>query len=144
MTVPRRWFLDLLQSWICMCTSAIRHSILSLIYKDRDLQMYSLEPPICLCYRPFWGGGPRVVLVLCGLVVFTTGGFVLWIALLFVLVFFPSCSAFWSPRFGRGLVYVLLVRLFVCFARVDFCLFLPLGVRDWLRLLIVALHGSFY
>ena len=34
---------------------------------------------------------------------------------------------------------------FVCFARVGLCLFpLPLGVRDWLRLVIVALSGVFF
>ena len=38
--------------------------------------------------------------------------------------------------------YVLLVHLFVYFARVNFCRFS--GVRGWLRLLIVALPGHFY
>ena len=38
-----------------------------------------------------------------------------------------------------------LVHLFDYFARVQFCpLFLPLGIRDWLRLVIVALLGTFY
>ena len=38
-----------------------------------------------------------------------------------------------------------LVYLFVYFARVDFCpISLPLGVRDWLQLVIVALPGLFY
>ena len=37
------------------------------------------------------------------------------------------------------------VCAFVCFARVGSCLFsLPVGVRDWLRLVIVALPGLFY
>ena len=37
---------------------------------------------------------------------------------------------------------MLFVYLFVYFARVGFCPFsLPLGVRDWLRLVIVALPG---
>ena len=40
---------------------------------------------------------------------------------------------------------MLLVCLFVNFARVNFCLFvLPLGVRACLRLLIVALPRLFY
>ena len=38
-------------------------------------------------------------------------------------------------------LYVLLMHLFVYFARVDFCpSSLPLGVGVWLRLVIVALH----
>ena len=37
------------------------------------------------------------------------------------------------------------VHAYVCFALVDLCLFpLPLGVRDWLRLVIVALPGLFF
>ena len=45
----------------------------------------------------------------------------------------------------RELVFVLLVHLFVCFARVGFVLFsLPLGVEGWLRFVIVALPGLFY
>ena len=40
---------------------------------------------------------------------------------------------------------VLLVHLFVEFARVNVCLFsLSLGVRGWLQLVIVALPGLFY
>ena len=72
------------------------------------------------------GGGPGVILILCGFVVFTTGCFILSLALLFVLV--QSCLALWSPRLGkRELVYVLLVHLFVYFERVNFCPFsLPL------------------
>ena len=64
-------------------------------------------------------------------------------ALLFVLVFVQSYLALRSPRLGeRELVYVLLVHLFVDFARVNFCpLALPLSVRDLLRLVIVALLG---
>ena len=45
----------------------------------------------------------------------------------------------------REVVYVLLVHLFVYFARVNFYPFsLPLGVRGWLRLVVVALPGLFY
>ena len=63
-------------------------------------------------------------------------------ALRFILVLFSLLS----PRLGkRELVYVLLMHLFVYFAHVNVCLFsLPLGVRDWLQLLIVALPGLFY
>ena len=93
---------------------------------------------------------PNVILIVCGFVVFTTGRFVWSLALHFVLVllffFFQSCLALWSPRLGkRELIYVLFVHLFVYFACVDFCPFsLPLGVRDWLRFVIVALPGFFY
>ena len=58
----------------------------------------------------------------------------------------PFVLAFWSPRLGlRELVFLLLVHLFVCFARVCFCPFsLPLGVEGWLRFVIVAYPRSFY
>ena len=67
-------------------------------------------------------------------------------ALPFVLVFLQSCLALWSPRFGKGqFVYVLLVHLLVYFACANLCPFsLSLGVRYWLRLVIVALPGHFY
>ena len=40
---------------------------------------------------------------------------------------------------------MLLVHLFVSFVRVSFCHFsLPLGVRSWLRFVIVARLGLFY
>ena len=40
---------------------------------------------------------------------------------------------------------MLLVHLFVYFGRVDLFPFsLPLGVRGWLRLVVVALPGLFY
>ena len=66
------------------------------------------------------------------------------LALLFVLVLlFSVLLALWSPRLGSGeLVYVLLVHLFVYFARVNFSL--PFGVSGWLRLMIVAPPGLFY
>ena len=62
-------------------------------------------------------------------VVFTTGRFMLSLALLCVIVLFQSCLALWSPRLGeRELAYVLLVYLFAYFARVHFVLFLFLLV----------------
>ena len=52
----------------------------------------------------------------------------------------------WSPRLGnRELVSVLFVFLFVYLARIKVCPFsLPLGVRIWLRLVLVALPALFY
>ena len=66
---------------------------------------------------------------LCG---FYCGTFrVFFLILLSVLVFFSPVSL------GKSVLFVL---LFVYFARVNFCPFsLPLGVRDWLRFVIVAL-----
>ena len=63
------------------------------------------------------------------------------LALLFALVlFFQSFSIV-----KRELVYVLLVHLLVYLACVDRCpTSLPLGVGDWLQLVIVALPGLFY
>ena len=44
----------------------------------------------------------------------------------------------------RECIYVLFVHLFVYSARANFCSFsLPLGVRDWLRFVIVALPALF-
>ena len=80
----------------------------------------------------------------CGFVAFTTGRFLLSHALLFVLVLFRSCSALLSPRlWKRELVYVFLVHMFVYVAHVNFSPF-SLPLRDWLRLVIVALPGLFY
>ena len=59
------------------------------------------------------------------------------LALLFVLVFLQSLYSIMITSLGeeRELVYVLLVHLFVYFARVNFCPFsLPLGVGGWLQL----------
>ena len=55
-------------------------------------------------------------------------------ALLFVLVFFSVLFGIVITRLGkRERIYVLLMHLFVCFARVGFCPFsLPLGVRGLL------------
>ena len=45
---------------------------------------------------------------------------------------------------GEELAYILEVHLYAYFARVNFfSFFLPLGVRDLLRIVIVALHGIF-
>ena len=47
----------------------------------------------------------------------------------------------------EGLVFVLLMHMFVCFVLVSFviCHFsLPLGVGGWLRFVIVAIPGLFY
>ena len=73
------------------------------------------------------------------------------LALLSFLVFFFSVLfsiGITSTGEERELVYVLLVhvrRTCVYFARVNFCRFsLPLGVRGWLRLMIVAFPGLFY
>ena len=42
-------------------------------------------------------------------------------------------------------LYVIVVRLFVCFARASFCPFsLPLGVGGWLWFVFVTLPGLFY
>ena len=72
----------------------------------------------------------------------------------FFFLFFFFCFVFISSPYSivvtslgeeREVVYVLLVHLFVYFARVNFCPFsLPLGVRGCLRLVIVALPGLFY
>ena len=58
--------------------------------------------------------------------------------------FFFFFSVLRSPLLGkRELVYVLLVHLFIYFVNVNFCPFsLPLGVRDWLPLVIVAPGNS--
>ena len=68
------------------------------------------------------------------------------LALLFVIVFFsPFSSVIISIGEERELSYVLLVHLFVYFARIDVCpTSLPLGVAGWLRLMIVAFPGLFH
>ena len=79
-------------------------------------------------------------------VIFTTGRFMLSHALLFVLVFHNSYLALWSPRLEkRELVSLLLVHLFINFARVNFCPFsFHLRVRDCLQLVVVTRPGLFY
>ena len=76
------------------------------------------------------------------LCVFTMGRFLLSLALLFVLVVLHCDHLVWGRE--SELIYVLLMHLFVYFARVHVCLLpLPLGARGWLRPLILALHGLF-
>ena len=88
-----------------------------------------------------------LVLSLGGSCGFTTGRFMLSLALLFVLMllFFSILLALWSPRMEKGeLVFVHLAHLFVYVAGVDLCpSSLPLGVGGWLQLVIVALPGCF-
>ena len=91
---------------------------------------------------PFWDGGLGVVLILCGSVVYTARRFVLGLALLFVCMFLLS---FWlDGEMGGGwylclsCICELAVRALVCVT-----VSLPPGVRDWLRLLLVALLGLF-
>ena len=83
------------------------------------------------------------VRILCGFVGFTTGRFVLSRTLLFVLV-----SVLFSiviTSLGEERAGLCVLRAFVCFARINFCPFsLPLGLRDWLRFVTVALPGLFY
>ena len=77
--------------------------------------------------------------------VFTTGRFVLSRAVLFVSIFFCPVQHCDHLTWGRESWYVFLVHLFVYFAHVNFCPFsLPLGVRDWLWLVILALPGLSY
>ena len=60
-----------------------------------------------------------------------------------LLVFLVFFSPFTS--LGEEKAALCAFRAFVCFACVDLCLFpLPLGVRNWLRLVIVALPGLFF
>ena len=95
--------------------------------------------------RLFWAGGPGVVLILCGIVVFAMGRFCVgsFLALCYHVV--SVLLKLWSPSlWRRELAYVLLVHLFVYFACVNFCPFsLPLGIGVWLRLVVVALIGLF-
>ena len=65
---------------------------------------------------------------------------------IYIHIYFDYIKCLISPRLEkRKLDYVLLVHLFVYFAHVSCCHFsLPLGVRDWLRLMIAALPALFY
>ena len=63
---------------------------------------------------------------------------------MFVLVFFSLISNA-IASLGNERAVLCAFRAFVCFARVCLCLFhLQLGVRNWLRLVIVALPGLFF
>ena len=56
-------------------------------------------------------------------------------------IYIKSCVVFYSCE-RAGLCAF---GMFVCFVRVGFCHFpLPYGVRDWLRLVIVAVPGIFF
>ena len=58
---------------------------------------------------------------------------------------FALLLALRSPRLGEERADLCAFRAFVCFARVGLCLsHLPLGVRDWLRLVFVAHTGLFF
>ena len=93
--------------------------------------IFNPPPPGSLCYWPFNAVVPVLFLILCSFVVYTTERLVFKsLFVLFVLVS-PFVLAFWSPLLGkRELVFVLLVHLFVCFARVCFC---PFSLQGWLR-----------
>ena len=59
--------------------------------------------------------------------------------------FFIPFSIVFTSLGKRELVCVLLVHLFVCFVRVNFCHFsFPFDFGGWLRFVIVALPGLFY
>ena len=74
----------------------------------------------------------------------STRRFILSLALCFVLVFFSPFSLV-ITSFGEERAGLYAFRAFICFALVGLCLFpLPLGARDWLRLVIVALPGLFF
>ena len=76
---------------------------------------------------------------LCG---FYYGAF--HVVLLFVLVFFSPFSIM-ITSLGEERAGLCASRAFVYFSPVNFCPFsLSLGVRGWLRLVIVALPGLFY
>ena len=76
--------------------------------------------------------------------VYSTRLFILSLALRFLLVVSsPFSIAITSP--GEERAGLCAFRAFVCFAGDSLCLFpLPLGVRDWLRVVIVALPGHFF
>ena len=71
----------------------------------------------------------------------TTGRFLLSHALLFVLVFLVLFSTV-ITSLGEKRAVLFVSRAFMYFARFNLCPFsLPLGVRDWLRLVTEALPG---
>ena len=80
-------------------------------------------------------------LLLCGFVVFTTGCFVLGLALLFVLMFCNSVITLLGEEIDSLCASRAIV---VYFASIEFCHFsLSLGAKGWLRLVLVALPGLF-
>ena len=67
------------------------------------------------------------------------------LALLFILVCVLSVFSIVITPLGEERAGLCASRAFVCLFCVDFCPFsCPLGVRDWLRLVIVTLPGHFY
>ena len=73
---------------------------------------------------------------------YTTGRFMFSLALLFVLLYFSPFSVVITSIGDKELVYVVLVHVFVYFARINVCHFsLPLGIRVWMRLVIMTLLG---
>ena len=85
--------------------------------------------------RYMLGGGTNVILILCSFVVFTTGHFMFSFAFLLVLIFIQCDHLAWEERAGleacRAFGYLFCVRYFF------------LGVRGWLRVVIVSLHRRF-
>ena len=82
-------------------------------------------------------------LILCSFVVDSTRH-LYCLALHFALVFLRRFSIA-TTSLGEERVGLCAFRAFVCFAHDGLCLFSPsLGVRDWLRLVIVALPEVFF
>ena len=74
--------------------------------------------------------------------VYSTRQYVLSLALCYFVIVFFSPYSIAIASLGEGSANLSAFRTFVRFALVWFCLFpLPLGVWDWLRLVIVALPG---
>ena len=85
-----------------------------------------------------------MVLSLCGFVFFTTGRFVLCHTLLFVLVFSSVLFSIMITSLEEEGAGLCASRAFF-FSDIIFCPFsLPLGVRDWLWLVIVTRPGLGY
>ena len=102
----------------------------------RQLKIFSNSaPPQCTPLRPLPPPPPThthtvvlpvLFLILCSFVIYTTGR----LMFLSLCPRSPFVLAFWSPRLGkRELICVLLVHLFVCFARV----FLFFFSSSWCR-----------
>ena len=121
------------------------------IHRDQGWSLSTVKniftpPPVVYATDRSKAVVPVLFLILCSFVVYTTGRLMFKSLLVLFVLVSPFVLAFWSPRLGKKeLVFVLLVHLFVCFARVCFCPFsLPLGVEVWLRFVIVAYPGPFY
>ena len=106
--------------------------------------MFKKNNPVVYAIDRSKAVGRVFVLIVCGLMVYTTGAscfkvFPCSLSSSFFILF----SIVITSRGEWELVYVLLVHVFVCFVRVSFC-HLPLGVWGRLRFLSVALPGRFY